>query len=173
MNRTRPLVLALLGVAGLVFGWLLLEGIRSAGGLVPVQSWLAGAILLVFSGLLLRAGWPIRAYLQESEERRLHPTLAPRKHDLDMIRAYRTIVLARAAAHVASALCGFYLANLIWFLPQVLRGAGSGPTVSSGICLLGAVVLLVVALLVEAWGALPPEDGDAVDESPGPFTTHD
>jgi hypothetical protein len=173
VSRTNPLVLVLLGFVGLVIGWVLLDGTRAAGGLVPVQPWLGGLALAVFAVLLLRSGLPIRAYMTESEERRLHPTLAPRRHDLDLIRAYRTIVLARAAAHVASALTGFYLANTLWFLPPLLRGGPAGPVLSGGACLLGAVALLVVALLVETWGSLPPDEGETVDESPDPFTTHD
>ncbi len=158
------LVVALLSSA--VVGALASQLVASHGAPIPVAGWLTGIVLLVLAGVLLVLGLPLRRYLQESEERRRNPTLAPRRHQLDLPTAYRTVLLARAAALTGSIVGGLFTGQALF----LLDGGGGDlvqavlPTSFAG---LGGIVLGIAGVIVERWGTLPPEDGGSATESTG------
>ncbi|MDO5661877.1 MAG: DUF3180 domain-containing protein [Brachybacterium sp.] len=137
------------------------------GSAVPLAGWLSGLVLLALAGVLLAVGLPLRRYMAESEQRRLEPTTAPRRHHIDMLTAYRTVLFARA-----SALTGFLIAGLFGgqalFLVMSRTGVAAGllPTLFAAAT---ALALGILGLVVERWGTLPPQDGaDAIGErTPG------
>lgn len=163
-----PLLLVVLVLSGGV-GIALSQAVAARGGAVPVASWLTGIILLALAGVLLALGLPLRRYLRESEERRLRPTLAPRRHQLDLPTAYRTVLLARSAAITGSVVGGLFGGQALYLI-----GPGGGdlldavvPTVVAAV---GGAVLAVVGVVVERWGQLPPEDTSAAPDSAGTAT---
>lgn len=149
-------IIALVAAGG---GALVSATIAARGGAVPVSGWFTGAALLVLAAVLLVMGLPLQRYLRESEERRTHPSLAPRKHQLDLPTAYRTVLLARAASLTGALVAGAFGGQAL-HLGTTGGGdllTGLGPTLLAA---LGALVLGVVGVIVERWGMLPPEDGE-------------
>lgn len=156
----RPISLPVLAVAAVLsagVGAALSQAFASRGAAVPVAGWLTGAVLLCLAGVLLALGLPLRRYLRESEERRRTASLEPRRHQLDMPTAYRTVLLARSAAYTGSIVGGLFIGQALYLL-----AVGGGdlatavlPTAFAG---LGGIVLGVVGIVVERWGRLPPDD---------------
>lgn len=151
-----PLLLLVLVLSGGV-GATLSQAVASRGAAVPVAGWLTGLVLLALAGVLLALGLPLRRYVRESEERRRQPTLAPRRHQLDLPTAYRTIQLARSAAITGAVVGGLFGGQGLFLL-----GAGGGdvlgavlPTAFAALC---GIVLGTIGVIVERWGRLPPED---------------
>lgn len=158
------LVVILLLSAGV--GAALSQTVASRGATIPVAGWLAGAVLLALAAVLVALGLPLRRYLLESEERRLHPTLAPRRHQLDMPTAYRIILLARSASLTGAVTGGVFGGQALYLL-----GGGGGDltdaVLPTAFGMLGGIVLGVVGVIVERWGRLPPDDQPGVQETPG------
>ncbi|HEX7351203.1 DUF3180 domain-containing protein, partial [Brachybacterium sp.] len=114
----------------------------------------------------LMHGVPLRRYMLESAERKEHPSFAPRRHQIDLPTAYRTVLLARACAYTGAVVGGIFVGQALFLL---LTGTGdplSGilPTAAAA---LAGIVLGVLGVIVERWGQLPPEDGDGSAESAG------
>lgn len=158
MRPTSIGVLVLAGILSAGVGAVLSQLVASRGGTIPVAGWLTGLVLLALSGVLLALGLPLRRYLRESEERRHTPSMEPRRHQIDLPTAYRTILLGRAAAHTGAIVGGLFAGQTLYFL-----GTGGGDlstaVLPTAFAKLGGIVLAVVGVLVERWGRLPPEDG--------------
>lgn len=165
----RPLnipVLLLIMVVGAGFGAQMLETLASRGHTLPLAGWLTTVVLLMLSGLLLVFGLPLRRYMLESAERKEHPSFAPRRHQLDLPTAYRTVLLARACAYTGAVVGGLFLGQALFLL---LTGSGDPwrgilPTAAAGVA---GIVLGVLGVIVERWGQLPPEDGEGSPEGAG------
>lgn len=166
MKPTRIGNLALLLLAGGAVGYALSSSFASRGHVVPVASWFTTVVLLILAGTLLWAGLPIRRYLAEEAERQqdLEAGRRSRRTQLDMITAYRTLVFARAASRGGSVLGGFYLGQGLFLLLREGTSLTQAvlPTVTAGLV---AVALAVLGVVVERWGTLPPDDGDAVTDA--------
>lgn len=163
----RPLSIPMLVVvlaAATGFGVTLAELIASRGATLPITGWLTGVLELALAGALLVLGLPLRRYMKESEERARSGTLAPRRHQLDMITAYRTVTLARASAYTGSVVGGIHLGIA---LQLAVSGTGTvaGAMLPTLFAALAGVLLAVLGVIVEHWGQLPPEDGEPTGES--------
>jgi len=159
-------ILLLILVVGAGFGAQMLEMLASRGHSLPIAGWLTTVVLLVLSGVLLMHGIPLRRYMLESAERKDHPSFAPRRHQIDLPTAYRTVLLARACAYTGAVVGGIFTGQALFLL---LTGTGdplSGilPTAAAA---LAGIALGVLGVIVERWGQLPPEDGDGSAESAG------
>jgi hypothetical protein len=159
-------ILLLILVVGAGFGAQMLEMLATRGHSLPIAGWLTTVVLLVLSGVLLMHGVPLRRYMLESAERKEHPSFAPRRHQIDLPTAYRTVLLARACAYTGAVVGGIFVGQALFLL---LTGTGdplSGilPTAAAA---LAGIVLGVLGVIVERWGQLPPEDGDGSAESAG------
>lgn len=162
----RPLnipLLVLILVVGAGFGAQMMETLASRGHSLPITGWLTALVLLAVSGVLLYFGIPLRRYMLESEQRREYPTLAPRRHQLDLPTAFRTVLLARACAYTGSVVGGIFAGQALFLL---ITGTGDPigavlPTVAAA---LAGVTLGVLGVVVERWGKLPPEDGEGEAE---------
>ena len=164
MKPVGILPLAVIGILSIGFGVTLSELVASRGAVVPLAGWLSGVVLLLLAAVLLTLGLPLRRYLKECEERQQHPSLAPRRHHIDLPTAYRTIQLARAAAYTGTLCGGMFLGQTAYLL-----GSGTGdllsaivPTAFAG---LSGVVLAVIGVIVERWGTLPPHEGEGEGEA--------
>jgi hypothetical protein len=169
MKQTSVPVLVLIAVLAAVFGGVFCDFLAGQGMAVPVAGWLTGLVLLALSAVLLVLGIPVRRYMKESEERRDHPTTAPRRRDLDMPTAYRTVLFARACAWTGALVGGFFAgqeAFLVVTGTSSLAGA-QAPTIFAAV---SGILLGVLGVVVEHWGKLPPTDGKDADEARSPST---
>ncbi|MDN5685297.1 MAG: DUF3180 domain-containing protein [Brachybacterium sp.] len=159
-------LLALIVVVGAGFGAQMLETLAARGHSLPIAGWLTTVVLLVLVGVLLAYGLPLRRYMLESEERRLQPSLAPRRYQIDLPTAFRTVLLARACAYTGAVVGGIFTGQVLFLL---LTGTGDllGATLPTGSAAISGIVLGVLGVLVERWGRLPPEDGESPTESAG------
>lgn len=156
----RPTSIPLLIVAWLVAAILaggFVHLIASRGGQVPVAGYLTGPLLLAVAAIVLAWGIPLRRYMRESEERRLRPTLAPRRTQLDMTTAFRIVMLARAAVWTGALASGFFGGDTVYLVFH--GGSLLSAVIPTGFATLCAIVLAVVGIIVERWGTLPPQSG--------------
>lgn len=158
------LVVILVLAAG--FGAQLLETMAAAGHSLPLAGWLTTVVLLVLSAVLLASGLPLRRYMLESAERKENPSFAPRRHQIDLPTAYRTVLLARACAYTGAVVGGIFAGQALFL---ILSGTGDPwrgilPTAAAAVA---GIVLGVLGVIVERWGKLPPEDGEASTEGAG------
>ncbi|CAM4040629.1 DUF3180 domain-containing protein [Helcobacillus massiliensis] len=161
---TTAIWLLLIAAAlGLGLGHLL----GSAGQPLPLPGWMSGLTMLALAGVLLTFALRVRRYMVECEERRREHTAAPRRHELDMVTAFRTLLFARAAIITGSLVAGFFGGELVFLL---INGTGTltGALLPTGFAALSAAVLAIVGFIAERWGKLPPEEGDAETEGPSP-----
>jgi Protein of unknown function (DUF3180) len=165
----RPLnipVLLLILVVGAGFGAQMLETLSARGHALPLAGWFTTVVLLVLVAVLLIQGLPLRRYMRESEERRTHPSLAPRRHQIDLPTAFRTVVLARACAYTGAVVGGIFTGQTLFLIVTGTGDPFSG-ILPTGAAALTGIVLGVLGVVVERWGTLPPEDGDGGTESAG------
>jgi type IV secretory pathway TrbD component len=162
MRQTSVPVLILIALLAAVFGAVLCDFLAGRGMAVPVAGWLTGLVLLALSAVLLFLGVPLRRYMKESEQRQEHPTSAPRRRQLDMPTAYRTVLLARACAWTGGLAGGFFAGQEVFLL---ITGTGDvmgaqAPTIFAAV---SGILLGVLGLVVEHWGKLPPAGGEDTD----------
>jgi hypothetical protein len=155
-------VLVLILVIGAGFGAQMLEALASRGHSLPIAGWLTTVVLLALSGVLLAYGLPMRRYLLESAERRERPSFAPRRHQIDLPTAYRSVLLARACAYTGAVVGGIFTGQALFLL---LTGTGDPlaavlPTAAAAV---SGIVLGVLGVIVERWGKLPPEDDGSAE----------
>lgn len=158
----RPLnvpLLAVIAVLAALFGAQVMDTLATRGHSVPVTGWLTAGVLAILCSVLLAYGLPLRRYMDESEQRALHPSLTPRRYQIDLPTAFRTVLLARACAYTGSVVGGLFAGQTLFLL---LSGTGDLvdavlPTAAAAVA---GIVLGVLGVLVERWGKLPPEDGD-------------
>lgn len=160
-------VLLLILVIGAGFGAQMLETLAARGHSLPIAGWLTTMVLLVLAAVLLTYGLSLRRYMNESEERRVHPSLAPRRHQIDLPTAFRTVLLARACAYTGAVVGGIFSGQTLFL---ILSGTGDplGGILPTGAAALAGIVLGVLGVIVERWGQLPPDDGDGVTEGAEP-----
>ncbi|GAA1300687.1 MAG: DUF3180 domain-containing protein [Brachybacterium tyrofermentans] len=159
-------ILLLILVVGAGFGAQMLETLAARGHSLPIAGWLTTVVMLALGGVLLAYGIPLRRYMAESEERRVHPSLAPRRHQIDLPTAFRTVLLARACAYTGTVVGGIFTGQAL-FLVVTGNGDPLGavlPTVAAAVV---GIALGILGVVVERWGQLPPDDGEGSGESTG------
>jgi hypothetical protein len=142
--RFRTLLLLAVVVTGL--GWLILELWTVGDGTflpLPVTAAVAGYLLAV---AVVLAGLPVRRWVR-----------GDRSHSLNPLAAARTVVLARSAAYAGAVLSGWYLAQGLALLPDLVGTRRERFWVAM-MASVGAVLLGVAGLLVQRWCRVPPED---------------
>lgn len=158
------LLLILLVATG--FGAQMLEAMAARGHSLPLAGWLSTVVLLVLSAVLLVHGLPLRRYMLESEQRRERPSFSPRRHQIDLPTAYRTVLLARACAYTGAVVGGIFIGQALFLTVTGIGDLWLGilPTVAAAV---SGIVLGVLGVIVERWGQLPPEDGETSAEGAG------
>lgn len=156
-------VLVLILLIGAGFGAQMLEALASRGHSLPIAGWLTTAVLLALCGVLLAYGIPMRRYLQESAERREHPSFSPRRHQIDLPTAYRTVLLARACAYTGAVVGGIFTGQALFLL---VTGTGDpiGAILPTSAAALSGIALGALGVIVERWGKLPPDAGEGPTE---------
>lgn len=142
--RVRTALLAAVVVA--VVGWAVLRAWTGGGGTYLPLPWtvVAGTVLLAAG--VLGAGWPVRRWTSGRRDRPLDPLVAA-----------RTVALAIAAAYGGAVLAGWYAAQGLVILPDVV-GARRTRLVLAVAATLAAVGVSVAGFVVQRWCRLPPDD---------------
>lgn len=146
----------LLGALATAAGWLGLDLWNSRGGMAPPLPWTAALGTLGLGAAVVAAGLPVRRWVAGRRERALDPLVAA-----------RIVVLAKAAAYGGAVLVGWYAAQGLILLPDLV-GDRRTRFVVAAICTLTAIALAVAGLIVQRWCRVPPsEDGpeDPADPS--------
>ncbi|MGO1653832.1 MAG: DUF3180 family protein [Brevibacterium yomogidense] len=151
MNRTRPTQLLLWGIVGLVASIAFHTLWERGGNALPLVPWPAIVGMLVLSGVLLALGWPVRAWRD-----------GDRTTAIDLVKAARIAMLAKAAALAGAVLTAWYLGGALYLFASAfgLRAeAGLGMLAAA----ISAAILMAVGLIVESFCSLPPDDPRASD----------
>ncbi len=154
MTPARPLGLLITGIVATVLGWLALDTWSGRGGDPPPLPWTAIAGTVALALAVVAAGLPVRRWVQGSRER-----------PLDALVAARTVVFAKAAAYAGALLAGWYAAQGLALLPDLV-GSRVTHLVLAGIATLAAVGLAVAGLVVQRWCRVPPQDDDEPPADP-------
>lgn len=151
MNRTRPAQLLLWGVVGLAASLAFHTLWERGGNALPLVPWPAIVGMLVLAGVLLALGWPVRAWRD-----------GDRTTEIDLVKAARIAMLAKAAALAGSVLTAWYLGGALYLFASAfgLRAESALGMLAAAIA---AAVLMAVGLIVESFCSLPPDDPRSPD----------
>lgn len=153
MRRTSVLSLGAVFGGVAVVGWPVLRALEAGGVYLPKVPWLVDVAILALAAAVFWLGWTVRAY-QKGD-----------RPSLDGLRAARTLVLAKAAALAGALLGGWYLAQVLLVLPDLVIEPRRDRAVAAGVAVVCAVALAVVGLVVEKFCQLPPSDGEENDSN--------
>ncbi len=142
-------MLITVGVAGA--GWLLLDTWAGAGrGPLPLP-WTAVVGTVALAAAVLAIGLPVRRWVNGDRERPLDPLFAA-----------RAVVLAKAAAYGGAVLTGWYAAQALAVLPDVV-GARRTRLAVAAAAALAAIGVTVAGFVVQRWCRIPPTDDEDDD----------
>lgn len=150
VTRVRTLLALAVAVAGV--GWLVLDLAEGHGLYLSPVHWMVDVVLLLLALAVLFAGWRVREYLRG------------RKPDLDGLRAARTFVLATAAAITGALLAGWYGAQALVVVGDLMIEARRDRAIAAAVAVLFSVLLSVAGLVVERWCRLRGDGSD--DDGP-------
>lgn len=153
MTRTTAGPLLLLALVGAIVGFVADTLLAGQGRPVFVPPISLAIALVLIAAALLAGAWPVRR--AAAGERRIDPFYAT-----------RIVVLAKASALGGALLLGAASGILIYLLSRSIVPVGSALT--TGAALVGAVLLLVSALVAEHFCSVPPptDDDDQADAAP-------
>jgi len=153
VTRTTAGPLLLLALVGAIVGFVAGTLLAGQGRPVFVPPISLAIALVLIAAALLAGAWPVRR--AAAGERRIDPFYAT-----------RIVVLAKASALGSALLLGAASGILIYLLSRSIVPVGSALT--TGAALVGAVLLLVSALVAEHFCSVPPptDDDDQADAAP-------
>ncbi len=159
MKPARLPVMAVIAAVTCGLGWLALAAWAGAGGDPLPVPWTAVAGLAALAMVVVAAGLPVRRWQHGRRDRRLDP-----------LTAARTAVLGKAAAYAGALLCGWYAAQALTVLPDVV-GARRTRLVMALAAAACAAAVAAAGLVVQRWCRVPPgDDLDAGDGAEGQDT---
>jgi hypothetical protein len=154
MTPTRPTTLLVAGLAGFVVGFALTGLSDRLGSGLPRVTWVGIGLLLFLAGLLVVATRRVRAWV--SGDRPQEPG--------DALTMGRFVALAKAGSIFGAVMVGGYLGLAVVGLDRIATDFGRDHVLWALGGALGAVAVLVAALLLERALQLP---SDADSGAPG------
>jgi len=142
--RLRGVLLFALVVG--IAAWAVLDARDSSGGSALPVPWTAPVGVLILAGVVLVAGLEVRRWVAGRRERPLDPIVAA-----------RIAVLAKAAAYAGGGLIGWYLAQAVVVLPDLVGDRRSRFVLALAAALASAG-LAAAGLLAQRWCRRPPRD---------------
>jgi len=142
--RTVLLVAAAVGVAV----WAVLDAREAIGGTAPPVPWTATVAVALLAVAVLASGLEVRRWVSGRRERPMDPLVAA-----------RVAVFAKAAAYAGGAMVGWFLAQAVVVLPDVVGERRTRLILA----LLSAAVsagLAGAGLVVQRWCRRPPDERD-------------
>jgi len=147
MTRTSPWTLTLIGVIGVVVGWLGELLLVTQGLLTIVPPYPLALVLTALAVAVVLAAVPVRRVARGRPGARIDPIVAA-----------RIVLLAKAASLAAALFVGLFGSAFVFVLTrQVVSNDQSWKTAVS---LVAAIALLAAALVAENMCRIPPRDED-------------
>ncbi|SJN46024.1 secreted protein [Microbacterium esteraromaticum] len=152
MKRTSSSVLAVLALlaAGSGFGFDHLLTVSGRATFVP--SGFLPVLLLIIAGAVLWLAWPVRRSKRGGTR-------------IDPFRALRAATLAQASSLLGAILAGFGIGLLVFLVSRPIP-APVGSIVAMVALVIGALVLVGVALVAEQFCTLPKDPDDRQPDAP-------
>ncbi len=135
-----------LGAGAVAFFWALLGLLDRSARTLPPLPWAAAVATAALAAVVVAFGLPVRRWVRGERTTRLDPLVA-----------MRTLVLAKAAAYGGALLAGWYAAQGLVLLPDLV-GDRLTRLVVAGLAALAAVAVCVAGFVVQRWCELPPDD---------------
>ena len=148
MTPARILTAFLVALVSVTLSWVGLDAWDGSGGSPLPLAWSAVAGTAVLVAVVIAAGLPVRNWVRGRRDRPLDPIVAA-----------RTAVLAKAAAYGGAVLTGWYLAQGLLVLPDLV-GERRDRFVLALIAAVAAVGVSVAGFVVQRWCRIPPDDDD-------------
>lgn len=118
----------------------------------PLPVSIASAIVLVLLAFALwRAGVAVKKFVQQHETR------------MDAIGAARVALGAKTCSLGGALLAGYFSAHTLIGLRHLSIALFRDHALTAGLAAISAVALVVVAMIVESWCTIPPEDDDGAN----------
>lgn len=157
MKAARPGTAVLIAVVTGAVGWYALRLWESSGRLAPPVPWTALAGLVALAVAVVASGLPVRRWRSGARQTRLDPLVAA-----------RTVVFAKAAVYGGALFAGWYAAQALAVLPDVVGGRRTR-LVLAALSAVAGVAVVAAGFLVQHWCTLPPgdEDGQKDQDRPG------
>ena len=140
---------AVLAAAGAALGQAVL--VASGNSPLLITPWMA-LVFLAFALYLLVAGLQVRKYKRGEQ------------NNLSALGAARVAILARVCASLGSVFFGLLVGLMVVGLTRLWAPAMASAALGAGIAAVGAIVLTVIALMVERW-CLDQGDSDESKQS--------
>ena len=153
MTPAKVLTAVLAAVVSFTVAWVVLDAWVGSGGEAPPLHWSAviGTLALVF--VVVSAGLPVRNWVRGRRDRPLDPLVAA-----------RTAVLAKAGVYGGAALAGWYAAQAVLILPDLV-GVRRARFVLALVAAATAVAVSVAGFVVQRWCRIPPDDHSDEDQT--------
>ena len=156
MKAARPGTAVLVALVTGAVGWYALRLWEDSGRLLPQVPWTALAGMVALAVAVVATGLPVYRWRSGRRETRLDPLVAA-----------RTVVFAKAAVYGGALLAGWYAAQALVVLPDVV-GARRTRLILAALCAAAAVAVTAAGFLVQHWCTLPPRDEDDAGEQDRP-----
>jgi peptidoglycan/LPS O-acetylase OafA/YrhL len=147
LHPTRPATLLVAGLAAAAAGWLI---IANDYGDFPTIQWLPAVIFVGLAALEMIAAISTRARIERK------PGAGP----VEPLTVMRYAVLAKASSLAAAIFVGLFAAISAWLLASRNLQQARNDTPAALGALLGAILLLAAALLLERACRVPPRSED-------------
>lgn len=151
MTRTHSTTLIVLGLVGLVVGFLMELGYAATGRAVFVPPLSLPLALLVIAVIVIAFAWPIRRSVTGRSTERINP-----------FRATRVAALAKSCALAGAVLLGAAVGILIYLLTRSTIPATGSIWLTVGAAV-AAALLLAAGLVAEFFCTIPPTNDDDDD----------
>jgi Protein of unknown function (DUF3180) len=151
--RLRGVLLALVAVG--LAGWAVLDARESTGAAALPAPWTATVAIVLLAVAVLVSAREVRRWIAG---RRARP--------MDPLSAARIAVLAKAAAYAGGAFAGWYLAQAVVLLPDLV-GERRTRFVIALLSALAAVGLAAAGLVGQTWCRRPPDEESGDEEERG------
>jgi hypothetical protein len=138
----------LLGIATAAIGWILLDAWAGFGRNPLPLPWTAVAGTVALAVAVVAAGLPVRRWVNGGRTQAMDPLVAA-----------RTAVLAKAAAYGGALLAGWYVAQAVSVLPDVV-GVRRTRLILALLAVVAAAAVSAAGLLVQRWCRVPPTDDE-------------
>lgn len=140
--RTVLLVALVVGVGA----WAVLDAREASGGVAPPVPWTAAVAVGLLAVAVLVSGLEVRRWVAGRRERPMDPLVAA-----------RVAVFAKAAAYSGGALVGWYLAQAVVVLPDVV-GERRTRLFLALVSAAGSAALAAAGLVAQRWCRRPPDE---------------
>jgi hypothetical protein len=149
MTPARIVPALLVALVASAISYVALDMWTGSGGPAPPLPWAAAAGTAALILVLIWAGWPVRRWQHGERDRVIDPLVAA-----------RTAVLGKAAAYGGAVLAGWYAAQALVILPDLI-GARRERFAVAVVAAVAAVLLSAAGFVVQHWCRVPPGDDDA------------